>query len=149
MRKVLLPVVLLCSLLLAGCSGDERPAGLHGPTAEPLPVSKATLLVAGPFSGEGSDEISGTPTFVNGCLGGKNDQKEFVVVWPDGTRITGAKDDTIVVDGHSIPAGSTFQATGYFVHQPFPKQLPDVPIQCLAGDQTEVAWVQKVTSVTQ
>lgn len=148
MRKVLIPLVVACSVLLAGCSGDDRPAGLHGPTAEPLPVSGATLLVAGPFSGEGSDDISGTPQLVNGCLGGKNSEKEFVVVWPNGTRISGPKDDTIIVDGHTIPEGSTFEAKGYIVHQPFPKQLPDVPIQCLAGDQTEVAWVQKVTSVT-
>jgi hypothetical protein len=107
------------------------------------------LLVAGSFSGQGTDDITGTPTFVNGCLGGKNDEKEFVVVWPDGTRVTGPDDDTIIVDGHSIPEGSTFEAKGYFVHQPFPAQLPPIPLRCQAGGQTEVAWVQKVTSVTE
>ena len=148
-RKVLVPLVLLGSLLLAGCQGGDEPTSLKGPTAEALPVSKATLLVSGPFRGPGSDDIIGTPTFVNGCLGGKNDEKEFIVVWPDGTRITGPKDDTIIVDGHSIPEGSTFQAKGYIVHAPFPSQIPDIPIQCLQGNQTEVAWVQKVTSVSQ
>jgi hypothetical protein len=149
-RTALLALVLTGSLLAAGCDGNSGAGenAIHGPAAEKLPVSGALLLVSGPFNGTGAERITGTPEFVNGCLGAKNDQQTFVVVWPDGTAVTSPKDDTIKVDGKSIPVGSTFVAKGSFVHTPFPDQLPDIPLACQGGGLNGVAWIQEVTSVT-
>ena len=152
LRVASLSGVLVLATVLTGCSGDsDEPSGLHGPTAAAMPVSGHTLLVSGPFSGEGAERIVGTPPFTGGCLGAKNDKETFVVVWPDGTRITSPENETIVVDGKPIPQGSSFVAMGSFVHAPLPEQLPEVPIPCLGsnGQPAGVAWIHKIVSVSE
>ena len=150
MRTALLALMVATSLVASGCDDGGDSNVIHGPASEKLPVSGAQLLVSGPFHANGGTQrITATPTLTNGCLGAKNDQQTFVVVWPDGTAITSPKDDSIVVDGQVISPGSTFVAEGYFVHTPFPEQLPDIPLACQGGGLNGVAWIQKVTSVTE
>lgn len=150
-RTALLALVMTSCLVATGCDGGGGggPTPIHGPAAEKLPVSGDQLLVSGPFHGTASQRITGQATSVNGCVGAKNDQQTFVVVWPDGTAITSPKDETLVVDGKSIPPDATFVAQGFFVHTPFPPQLPEIPLACQGGGLNGVAWIQEVTSVTE
>lgn len=145
MKRLLVLVLPVLALVLAGCGGD--PVGIHGPKVVKLPVSKQVLLVAGPFNGSAGDTMTGAPKFVNGCLGLNVDGTEYVAAWPDGTAVTSESDDTIVVDGHSIPDGSTVTVKASVVHEPLPDELPEIPPYCLAGDLTAVAWVHRVTKV--
>ena len=147
MRRSILLVVPLLALVLAGCGGDKK--GIEGPAAATLPVSGKVLLVSGPFHESGMGEVmEGKPQFVNGrCLGFSSDNQVYVAVWPNGTRIASADDDSIIVDGHEITPDTTFSMKVTMVHQPFPQQFPELPLPCAGDGLQPVAWVHQVTRV--
>ena len=140
-------VLALLALVLAGCGGDKK--GIVGPAAATLPVSGKVLLVAGPFHASGMGEVmQGKPQFVNGrCLGFSSDNQVYVAVWPTGTRIASADDDSIIVNGRTITPDSTFSMKVSMVHLPFPKQFPELPLPCAGDGLQPVAWVHQVTRV--
>jgi hypothetical protein len=140
-------VLALLALMLTGCGGDKK--GIAGPAAATLPVSGKVLLVSGAFHASGMGEVmEGKPQFVNGrCLGFSSDDQVYVAVWPTGTRIASADDDSIIVDGRTITPDSTFSMKVTMVHQPFPKQFPEVPLPCVGDGLQPVAWVHQVTRV--
>ena len=138
---VLLP---LLALLLAGCGGSK---GIEGPAAVKLPVSKQVLLVGGAFHGDAGTTMEGKPQFVNGCLGFTSDGTEYVAVWPNGSKITSDKDDTVVANGLSLTQDATATMKVSVVHTPFPKQFPKIPLYCLGAELSPVAWVHRVTKV--
>jgi hypothetical protein len=137
----------LLALLTAGCGGEKK--GIEGPAAVTLPVSGKVLLVSGPFHASDMGEVmEGKPQFVNGrCLGFDNNGQVYVAVWPNGTKVVSSDDDSIIVDGHTISPDSTFSMKASMVHQPFPKQFPQLPLPCLGDGVQPVAWVQQVTRV--
>jgi hypothetical protein len=141
---VLLPLLVLA---LAGCGGPKK--GIEGPAAVKLPVSGQVLLVAGAFHATDMGEVmEGTPKFVNHrCLGFLSGDQVYVAVWPNGTRIASADDDSIIVNGHEITPDSNFSMRVSMVHQPFPKQFPELPLPCIGDGLQAVAWVHQVTRV--
>ena len=140
-------VVALLALVLAGCGKPQK--GIEGPAAVKLPVSGMTLLVSGPFhASDMGDVMAGKPQFVNGrCLGFDSGGQVYVAVWPNGTKIAGADDDTIIVGGQKIPSDATVSMKVSLVHQPFPKQFPELPLPCLGDGLQPVAWVHQVLRV--
>ena len=139
-------VVALLAFVLAGC-GDKK--GIEGPAAVPLPYSGKILLVSGDFhASDMGDVMEGKPQIVNGrCLGFSSDDQVYVAVWPNGTKIASPDDDTIIVEGHEITPDSTISMKVTMVHQPFPKQFPELPLPCAGDGLQPVAWVHQVTRV--
>jgi hypothetical protein len=137
----------LLALVLVGCGGPKK--GIEGPAAVQLPVSGKVLLVAGAFrDSDMGDVMEGTPKFVNSrCLGFLSGDQVYVAVWPNGTRIASSDDDSIFVDGHEITPDSNFSMRVSMVHQPFPKQFPELPLPCVGDGLQPIAWVHQVTRV--
>ncbi|MFC6285762.1 hypothetical protein ACFP3Q_01130 [Nocardioides sp. GCM10027113] len=139
---------------LAGCGGDDASPAAEGPTAIEMPVSGNSLLVAGTPDEVGDVRFEGTPRFVNGCLGAEAGSaeglKNYLVVWPDGTTVAGAEDDSLVLDGDVLEPGSSFVGKGIEVSgQPFPDEFPDIPIRCLGPNQENIWWVQEIEEITE
>lgn len=137
-------------LVLSGCSGEDSPEPVTGPTAVEMPVSGSSLLIAGPTDEISDERIIGKPVFVNGCLGAQSGTTTFLVVWPSGTNIDRADSDAIEIDGEVLEPGGSFVGKGIFVSaQPFPRQFPEIPLRCLGPNQEKIAWVQKIDEITE
>lgn len=138
-------------LVLSACSGDEEsPEETTGPAVVEMPVSGHSLLVAGPSEEVGQERLSGTPVFVNGCLGAQTGTTTHLVVWPSGTNVDRAGSDAIEIDGDVLGPGGSFVGKGTFVSaQPFPEQFPEIPLRCLGPNQEKIAWVQEIDEITE
>lgn len=148
MRTVLTAAV--CGVLvLSGCGGDEEsPEPTSGPTAVEMPVSGHQLLVAGPAPTVHDERISGTPVFINGCLGAQAGTESFLVVWPSGTTLAGSESDALEYDGEVLGPGGSFVGRGRFVvAQPFPEQFPEIPLKCLGPNDQKIAWVEEIDEI--
>ena len=139
------------ALVLSGCSGGEESAEeTAGPAVVEMPVSGHSLLVGGPAEQVGRERVSGTPLFVNGCLGAQEGTSSFLVVWPSGTNVDRAGSDAIEIDGEVLGPGGSFVGKGTYVFsQPFPEQFPDIPLRCLGPNQQKIVWVQEIDEITE
>ncbi len=137
-------------LVLAGCSDGEGAEPSAGPTAIEMPVSGATLLVAGPVDEVAGERITGKPVIVNGCLGAQSGTETFLVVWPSGTTLDRSDTDSLKLGDRVLGPNASFVGHGTFVTEPpFPDALPEIPLHCLGPQQEKIAWVQEVDEVTE
>lgn len=150
MKKRMMTVAACGVLVLSGCSGDDSAEPTTGPTVVTMPVSGASLLVAGPTDEVNDERLTGKPTFVNGCLGAQAGTKTFLVVWPSGTTVDRSDSDALRINGEVLAPGASFVGRGTFVSaQPFPSQFPDIPLRCLAPNDEKIAWVQEIDEITE
>lgn len=138
-------------LVLSGCSGDggDDQDATEGPALVSMPVSGSVLMVGGPVDKVGEELVEGKPVFVNGCLGATNGEKNFLVVWPDGTTVAGPDDDSIRLGDDLLEPGQSFTGKGAYVDtKAMPEQFPEIPLSCLGPNAEKIMWVQEITSIS-
>jgi hypothetical protein len=143
------------ALLLTGCGSDEEAApAAEGPTVIDMPVSKNRLMVGGEPDEIGSERFEGTPTFLYGCLGAQagtaEGMKQHLVIWPEGTTVAGSDDDSLKIGDEVLEPGSSFVGRGIsLTGEPFPTQLPQIPLQCLGANTEKIWWVQEIVEINE
>lgn len=144
-------IVAACAaLLLSGCSGDdETQDGPKGPALVTMPVSKSVLMVGGPVRETGEELLKGKPAFVNGCLGATSGDKNYLVVWPDGTNVAGPDTDAVRFGDEVLEPGQSFTGKGALVDtKAMPQQFPDIPLKCLGPNEELIMWVHEITEIS-
>lgn len=135
-------------VLLSGCSGADGDA-TQGPALVKMPISESVLMVGGPVSEVDGEVLKGKPVFVNGCLGAASGDKNYLVVWPDGTNVAGPDNDSIQFGDEVLEPGQSFTGKGTFVDtNQLPQQFPQIPLKCLGPNEEKIMWVQEITQIS-
>jgi hypothetical protein len=111
LARRLLPVA--ASLVLLGASACG--SGRESVTVDP----GRPVLVEGVDMDGGSDVlIAGVVTVVNGCLGLRDGDQAFAVVWPKGSEYEADEGTTFrLPSGHVLDVGDEFSGGGGWEHQ--------------------------------